>query len=35
VPATGTWDYGWRNGASVIVLDTDENAARLRQFIYE
>jgi len=35
VPAKGTYQYGTRQGMSVITLDVAENAKRLREFIYE
>ena len=35
VPAKGTWSYATKQGMSAITLDTKENAAKLRQFIYE
>ena len=34
IPAEGTWSYGTKQGMSVILLDTDENAAALEQYIY-
>ena len=35
VPAQGTWSYATKNGASVITLETDKNAEKLWEFIYE
>ena len=35
VPAKGTWSYATKQGMSAITLDTKENAAKLREFIYE
>jgi len=35
VPADKTWSYATKQGTSAITLDTKENAAKLRSFIYE
>ena len=35
VPAKGTWSYATKQGMSAITLDAKENAAKLREFIYE
>jgi LCP family protein required for cell wall assembly len=35
VPAQGTWQYGTKKGASVILFNAEDNAALLREFIYE
>lgn len=35
IPANGTWSYTTKQGASVIRLDAQANAAKLREFIYE
>jgi len=34
IPAKG-WNYGTKNGQSVITMDFDANKKRLREFIYE
>ena len=33
-PADGTWEYGYRNGEDVILLNVDENKEKLAEFIY-
>ena len=33
-PFDGTWSYGKKSGASVILLDVDENKEKLAEFIY-
>jgi LCP family protein required for cell wall assembly len=35
VPAKGTWSYATKQGTSAITLNVSENAAKLRNFIYE
>lgn len=34
VPADGTWEYGYKNGQSIVSLDTEKNASLLYDFIY-
>ena len=33
-PFEGTWEYGYRNGEDVILLNVDENKEELAKFIY-
>ncbi|MCL2300459.1 MAG: LCP family protein [Firmicutes bacterium] len=35
VPAEGTWSYATKRGASAITLKEEQNAEKLRKFIYE
>ncbi len=33
-PFEGTWEYGTKRGASVILMNTDKNKEKLKDFIY-
>ena len=33
-PSEGTWEYGYRNGEDVILLNVDQNKEDLAEFIY-
>ncbi len=34
VPADGTWDYGTRDGMSVLLVDVEKNKAYLKEWLY-